>query len=72
VTVVVDSSAVVAALVSHGPQGSWAREGLRGDFLAAPAHLHVEVSNVLRRAAVGGRLAARQRHSRIVISLSFR
>jgi predicted nucleic acid-binding protein len=56
VTIVVDSSAVVAALVDLGPDGTWARAGLRGEALAAPAHLHVEVSNVLRRAVLGGRL----------------
>jgi predicted nucleic acid-binding protein len=56
VTIVVDSSAVVAALVDEGVDGAWAREGLRGDALAAPAHLHVEVSNVLRRAVLAGRL----------------
>ncbi len=55
-TIVVDSSAVVAALVDDGPDGTWARAGLRGDVLAAPAHLYVEVSSVLRRAVLGGRL----------------
>ena len=55
-TIVVDSSAVVAALVDDGPDGRWARAGLRGDALAAPAHLLVEVSNVLRRAVLTGRL----------------
>jgi predicted nucleic acid-binding protein len=56
VTIVVDSSAVVAALVDSGPDGVWAREGLRADPLAAPAHLQVEASNVLRRAVLAGRL----------------
>src|SRR3712207_188200 len=50
VTIVVDSSAVVAALVDDGPDGTWARDGLRGNGLTAAAHLYVEVSNVLRRA----------------------
>ena len=57
-TIVVDSSAVVAALVDAGPAGAWARAGLRGHDLAAPAHLYVEVSNVLRRAVLAGRLGA--------------
>jgi predicted nucleic acid-binding protein len=56
VTVVVDSSAVVAALVDKGADGAWAREGLRADSLAAPAHLYVETSNVLRRAVLAGHL----------------
>ncbi len=54
---VVDSSAVVAALVDDGPDGSWARAGMRGEELVAPGHLYVEVSNVLRRAALSGQLA---------------
>ena len=55
-TIVVDSSALVAGLVDGGPDGSWARAGLRANALAAPAHLYVEVSNVLRRAVVSRRL----------------
>ena len=48
----------MAALVDAGPDGSWARAGLRGNDLAGPAHLYVEVSNVLRRAVLAGRLGA--------------
>lgn len=55
-TIVVDSSAVVAALVDEGEDGGWAREGLRANLLAAPAHLFVEVSNVLRRSVLTRRL----------------
>ncbi|MGY1986902.1 type II toxin-antitoxin system VapC family toxin [Blastococcus sp. SYSU DS0669] len=57
-TIVVDASAVVAALVDGGREGSWARGGLRNEDLAAPHHLFVEVSNVLRRAVLAGRLGA--------------
>jgi predicted nucleic acid-binding protein len=57
VTIVVDSSAVVAALIDGGPDGAWARAGLAGDDLVAPAHLYVEVSNVLRRSVLSGRIA---------------
>ncbi|WP_299959134.1 type II toxin-antitoxin system VapC family toxin [uncultured Modestobacter sp.] len=56
-TIVVDSSAMVAALVDAGPDGAWARAGLAANDLVAPAHLYVEVSNVLRRSVVAGRLA---------------
>jgi predicted nucleic acid-binding protein len=56
VTVVVDSSVVVAALVDDGPDGAWARAGVSGAVLSAPAHLYVEVSSVLRRTVVSGRL----------------
>ncbi|SDY30718.1 Predicted nucleic acid-binding protein, contains PIN domain [Modestobacter sp. DSM 44400] len=55
-TVVVDPSAIVAALVDGGPDGEWARSGLAGQALAAPAHLYVEVSAVLRRSVLSGQL----------------
>ena len=55
-TLVVDASVVLAALVDQGPDGEWAREGLGPAVLAAPAHLHVEVSNVLRRTVLAGHL----------------
>lgn len=55
-TIVVDTSAVVAALVGGGAEGRWAQEGLSTSPLAAPAHLYVEASNVLRRAVLTGRL----------------
>lgn len=55
-TVVVDSSVVVAGLTSGGPNGRWARGAMRSSALAAPAHVHVEVSNVLRRAVLTGAL----------------
>lgn len=46
---VVDSSAVVAALVDSGSEGDWAEEVLSGRTLYAPHLLHAEVANVLRR-----------------------
>ena len=55
-TIVVDASVVVAALIDSGADGLWARAGLRDQELAAPSHVHVEVSNVLRRAAITERL----------------
>ena len=56
-TVVVDASAVVAGLVSEDPDGQWARRQLARTFLAAPAHLFVEVSNVLRRSVLSGNVS---------------
>jgi predicted nucleic acid-binding protein len=56
VTVVVDASAVVAALVDRGADGRWARRRLRAESLAAPTHLQVEASSALRRAVLAGRL----------------
>lgn len=55
-TVVVDASVVVAALVDDGPDGRWA-ERLLTDELAAPHLLPVEVANVLRRAAAAGQVS---------------
>jgi predicted nucleic acid-binding protein len=55
-TLVVDASAVVAALVDEGPDGEWARAAMDRDVLAAPGHLYVEVSSVLRRAVLRGRV----------------
>jgi len=53
-TLVVDASVVVAALVDGGPAGAWAAETIRGRFLVAPAHVHVEVASALRRLAASG------------------
>ena len=55
-TLVVDASAVVVALVDDGPDGEWARNAMVGSALVAPCHLHVEVSSVLRRAVLAGRI----------------
>jgi predicted nucleic acid-binding protein len=54
VTAVVDSSALAAALIDSGTDGEWARAQMAQQDLAAPDHLLVEVSNVLRRAVLGG------------------
>lgn len=51
--VVVDASAVVAALIDDGPDGRWA-EALLAHDLAGPHLLPVEVASVLRRAAQKG------------------
>jgi predicted nucleic acid-binding protein len=56
VTLVVDASAVLAALVDSGDEGAWARSQVHGAALAAPTHLRVEVSSALRRAVLAGRL----------------
>ncbi|HSL56881.1 MAG TPA: type II toxin-antitoxin system VapC family toxin [Acidimicrobiales bacterium] len=55
--IVVDASVVVAALIDGGDDGRWSRERLTGGGLAAPHLLPVEVANVLRRAANGGRIS---------------
>ena len=48
-SVVVDSSVVVAALVDAGDNGAWAEKILEQDDLYAPDLLLVETANVLRR-----------------------
>jgi len=53
-TVVVDSSVVVAALVDSGPVGVWAETLLVSGPLAAPHLMPVEAANVLRRATLAG------------------
>jgi len=58
VTVVVDSSLVVAALIDQGPVGVWAEALLVSGPLAAPHLMPVEVASVLRRAALAGDISA--------------
>lgn len=50
-TLVIDASAVAAALVDDGPHGRWAERELSTGPLAAPHLMPVEVANILRRAA---------------------
>lgn len=57
-TVVVDASAVVAALAGVGADGEWAETELARDDLAAPHLMPAEVANILRRAVLAGRLSA--------------
>lgn len=57
-TVVVDSSVVVAALVDGGDVGTWAEAVLRSSDLAAPHLMPVEVANILRRAVGSGDVSA--------------
>lgn len=55
-TVVVDASALVAALVDTGPEGRWAESLLTAD-LAAPHLLPVEVANVMKRSVAAGEIS---------------
>jgi predicted nucleic acid-binding protein len=48
-SIVIDSSVLVAALVDSGPEGDWAEEVLAMGSLHAPALVHAETTNVLRR-----------------------
>ena len=57
-TLVVDASLVVSALVDGGSTGSWAESLLAGEPLSAPQMMPVEVANILRRAAAVGQISA--------------
>ena len=48
-SIVIDSSVVVAALVDSGPHGDWAEEIIAGGLLLAPELLRVEATNIFRR-----------------------
>lgn len=56
-TLVVDASLVVAALVDDGPDGRWAEGVLASGELAAPHLMPVEVAKILRRAALAGHVS---------------
>ncbi len=48
-SVVIDSSVIVAALIDSGSDGVWAEQIIEGHGLYAPELVHVEATNVLRR-----------------------
>jgi predicted nucleic acid-binding protein len=48
-SVVVDSSVLVAALLDSGPQGAWAEKVLEKGSLYAPQLARVEATNIFRR-----------------------
>jgi predicted nucleic acid-binding protein len=58
VTLVVDASLVVSALVDSGPTGIWAESLLAAEPLSAPHLMPAEAANILRRAATAGDISA--------------
>ena len=48
-SVVVDSSVIVAALIDSGSDGAWAEQIIEGRALYAPELVSVEATNILRR-----------------------
>ena len=56
-TAVIDASALVAALVDSGPDGRWALSLIARKGLVGPELLPAEVSNVLRRLELSGKLS---------------
>jgi predicted nucleic acid-binding protein len=57
VTLVVDASFVVAALIDAGPDGRWAEDLVSAEQLAAPHLVMVEATNILRRTVLAGDLS---------------
>lgn len=57
---VIDASVLAVALVDDGPDGDLARARLRGERLAAPSLIDLEVVSVWRGLARGGRLDPRR------------
>ena len=51
-TLVVDASTVIEALIGTGKRGDWALELLASGQLAAPHLMPMEAANILRRAAL--------------------
>ncbi len=58
--IVVDASVLVVALADDGPDGDTARTRLRGESLAAPELIDLEVASVLRRQLRAGALDDRR------------
>lgn len=57
-TLFIDASVAVAALVDDGPHGRWAEKMIASGPLAAPHLMPVEAANVLRRACLAWTLGA--------------
>ena len=57
VTLVVDASVLVAALVDSGPEGKWAESVIAEGSLTGPELVLVEVTNVLRRLEQTGEIS---------------
>jgi len=63
VSVVVDSSVLVAALVDTGPDGIWAENVVEGSVLYAPELVQVEATNILRRLELGKKITLAEANS---------
>jgi len=58
--IVVDASVLATALGDDGDDGDRARQRLSGETLAAPELIDLEVSSVLIRLSLGGRIPSRR------------
>lgn len=57
---VVDASVIAPAVADGGPDGDLCRAQIRGQVIAAPDLLHVEVLSAVRRHTASGGLSLRQ------------
>lgn len=57
-SIVVDASLVVSALIDTGIRGNWAMEQLTAHPLSAPYSLPVESTNILRRAQLANKVSS--------------
>ncbi|MGH3273763.1 MAG: type II toxin-antitoxin system VapC family toxin, partial [Streptosporangiaceae bacterium] len=57
-TLVIDASLVISALIDAGEVGRWAESRLVSGQLSAPHLMPVEVTSILRRAAVRGEITS--------------
>ncbi len=62
-TVVIDASALVAALVDSGSEGEWADEVTASGPLLAPELILVETANTLRRLEASGSISRLEANS---------
>jgi predicted nucleic acid-binding protein len=67
--IIADASFLVMALGDDGPDGTQARKRLRGEELAAPHLVDVEVTSVLRRSVLTGTITE-QRASQVLQDLT--
>ncbi len=56
-SVVIDASTLVAALIDNRDDGQWALEQLAWEPMAAPQLLSAETSNILRRMELSGQVS---------------
>ncbi len=56
-TLVIDASVLVAALVNSGDEGRWAEYAVAGDVIASPELALAETTNILRRLELAGEIS---------------
>ncbi len=57
-TLVIDASTVIAALIDVGPDGTWAEPLIEFEVLVAPHLMPVEAANILRRSVLADLISA--------------